>query len=410
MDHFNQVIGILNGRFPGQFECKSGNQGHAQGLEIRSMGRPGYAFIYEPRKSQSSEPTQLEPLLLALHETDEQGRSECRHSKSPDESVGHILPWAFPPEWTQPEPIDRAKEGRRLAALSSALKTRSRITCRLVDPDPSLRLLLSSEARQALDRDFAAVSTGRIKRAFPWDSAGRLELKTSVLLNSYATPVGNGRFVCLAAVGPDRRRDQQEIRVELQALFPVNQTHRWQDRPWMWQSVDKPTSESLGTIPGSQEAESLRLLDEGLIEDALAIYGVTLSDDLHKLLGGQRISPPACCARPDSSWTELLVSTLRQSAPWLLAGAPHLEKERIRSCTGIKPGARALDWKLAIFPGQSHLRKASLVLKVEKNGSNPRFVIEATASHARLADTSWKRPIEVDFARHGINTADRDAG
>jgi hypothetical protein len=32
-------------------------------------------------------------------------------------------------------------------------------------------------------------------------------------------------------------------------------------------------------------------------------------------------------------------------------------------------------------------------------------VIEATASNARLADTSWKRPIEVDFLRYGVQPA-----
>lgn len=40
----------------------------------------------------------------------------------------------------------------------------------------------------------------------------------------------------------------------------------------------------------------------------------------------------------------------------------------------------------------------------EVDGRNPRLVIEATASNARLPDTAWKRPIEVDFRRYGVNS------
>jgi hypothetical protein len=44
------------------------------------------------------------------------------------------------------------------------------------------------------------------------------------------------------------------------------------------------------------------------------------------------------------------------------------------------------------------------MLAAERDGRDPRFVIEATATNARLADTSWKRPIEVDFQRHGVQS------
>jgi hypothetical protein len=53
------------------------------------------------------------------------------------------------------------------------------------------------------------------------------------------------------------------------------------------------------------------------------------------------------------------------------------------------------------------------MLTLDRNGQNPRFEIEATATNARLADTSWKRPIEVDLLRYGIrldDSPDRDAG
>jgi hypothetical protein len=36
VDHFQQVVGHLNARFPGEFECKAGIRGRAQGLEVEA--------------------------------------------------------------------------------------------------------------------------------------------------------------------------------------------------------------------------------------------------------------------------------------------------------------------------------------------------------------------------------------
>jgi hypothetical protein len=121
-------------------------------------------------------------------------------------------------------------------------------------------------------------------------------------------------------------------------------------------------------------------------------------------LGGERIKPPACCAHPDQTWTDLLVSTLRQSAPWLLAGAALDEAERLRAWAAEKNSRprREPKLKLVIFPGQRHQRKASLVLTANEDGRQPCLVIETTASNARLADAAWKRPLEVDFLRYGV--------
>ena len=414
MNYFDQVIGILNGRFPGEFACKPANRGHARGLEIRRTGRDGFAFLYEPSSLYHPDPSRIDPYLLALHE-DDAGASESWNTTSPDECVERLLPWAFPREWTQPAAIDRAAEKSRLEVLAAGLAARGRTKAHVSDPDPALRQLLAPEGHEALERDLASLSPSRLKRHFPWDHLGRHALGAVVLLDVYPTakPVDGGRFVCLAASGPERRRDAQEIRVGLASLFPLNQTHRWMDRPWMWQAVEPPAAERAWLGDGAEQeraARSLLLLDEGKIEDALSLYGVTLSDDLHRLLGGQRIAPPACCAHADATWTDLLVETLRQSAPWLLHGAVPEEAARISRFTGKKPGKRAQSWKLAIFPGQHHSRKASLMLAADRDGRNPRFEIEATASNARLAETSWKRLLEVDLLRYGVHSPDRDAG
>ncbi|MHC5540726.1 hypothetical protein ACYOEI_21105, partial [Singulisphaera rosea] len=136
MNHFDQVIGILNGRFPGQFECRPGTQGRASGLEIRCVDRPGFAFLYEPSRLRTSDPTRSIDYLLALREADDGEKAECWSTFRPDDVVDRLLPWAFPQEWTLPGPIDRLKEKRRLETLSAGLEARGRLDVRAVDPDP----------------------------------------------------------------------------------------------------------------------------------------------------------------------------------------------------------------------------------------------------------------------------------
>ena len=417
MKEFARIIELLNARFPGVFSCRPGQHGRARGLEVRCAGRPGYAFVYEP--SQVS-------LLLALHERDEDTHPEVWNETGPEQVVRRVLPWAFSRRWTAPEPVNRKAEKRRLEKIAGGLSERGRVSCQIAEMDEKLMSLLTPEGQRTLEEDRKILSSRRLVRHFPWDSRGRLSLKTTVLLKPYemVKPPGRGRDVCLAVRGPERRQEEPRIRVELADLIVVNQTHRWESSPWLWTDVEVPHSELWGaethldpahggvvegrlpvdTSESRHAALSVQLLDEGRIEEALSLYQVTLSEDLHRILGGERISPPACCAHPDEIWTNSLVSTLRQSAPWLFPKAVRDEAERLANWADRKRGRHrgAPSLKLMIFPGQFHSRKASLMLIGDRDGENPRLVIEATASNARLHDTAWKRPIAVDFLRLGV--------
>jgi hypothetical protein len=155
MSYFDQVIGILNARFPGEFICKLGKQGKASGLEIRHARRDGYAFLYEP-SSPRRDGSRYDNYLLSLHDDDDTeddgtGRSEVWDTAAPEECVERLLPWAFPPEWTEPAAIDRAKEKQRLEALAAGLSTRGRIGVQVIDPDPD-RVKLLSPAREPSSR------------------------------------------------------------------------------------------------------------------------------------------------------------------------------------------------------------------------------------------------------------------
>ena len=327
MYDFDPIVKLLDTQFPGRFSCQPGKYGHANGLNVRCSGRGGHAFVYEPKENYRG-------YLLALHESEEDQNPEVWSARDAAEVIQRVEPWAFPPAWRLPERIAPAQERKRLQKIAKGLSARTAIECRISEPKSEFLNLLASQGRQAVDHDVGAVVADRVVRHFPWDAAGRLALKTVVLLDVYETlkPPRKDRDLCLVAVGPERR-NEQVVRIELADPIVVNQTHRWDRCPWLWTTADVPAGEMLGTkLAGAtgenqRAMESLERLDEGRIEEALALYEVRLSEDLHRLLGGERISPPACCAHPDAAWTKLLIDTLRQSAPWRLPEAVAVEAD-----------------------------------------------------------------------------------
>jgi hypothetical protein len=274
-----------------------------------------------------------------------------------------------------------------------------------------------------------------IRDGFPPDHRGALALKTTVLLASYQTtsPPGRDRKLSLAAVGPQRRSDPQEIRIKLEALIPVNQEYSWERQRWRWHAdsvhSDRATQwgapvpvEALaaGTLSPSQLMEkaqngsadasdkaalAILLQDEGRLIDALELYGIEVDRDLKRLCGGQKIYPPARCAYADEKWVQRLQDWMRACAPWLLTGATQCEAERIAGWVAEKKSRRPRHpvLKLLIFPGQHHSRKASLILtSTDREGKHARLEIQATASNERLQESAWKRPLEIDLARYQL--------
>ncbi|MEW6737465.1 MAG: hypothetical protein AB1489_39655 [Acidobacteriota bacterium] len=401
MHDFSDIVKLLDERFPGRFFCELGKKQQANGLYIKCSNNPGHVFVYESNQDGSR--------LLSIYNHADDPNPEVWNTNCAVDILIDIHRWAFPKPWTLPAPIDRKQEKKRLEKIAASLALRGALECQVNKLSEDLLGLLTEQGRKSLESNLQYLSPARIALNFPWDSMTRLALKTTVLLNTYTMikPPGKDRSICLAAIGPVRRQDEQIIRIELTDLIVVNQSHRWESCPWLWMTVNSPVSELCqeDTNPEDKRvAQSLDLLDEGRIEEALMLYGVTLSEDLHRLIGDERISPPACCAHADETWISQLVATLRQSAPWLLPKAVKNEAERLKRWADEKSGRKqgAPNLKLLIFPGQFHQRKASLMLRGDKNGDNPHFVIEATASNARLPDIAWKRPIKIDFLRYGI--------
>jgi hypothetical protein len=308
--------------------------------------------------------------------------------------------------WQPPAPIDPHRERERLQKIAQGMLNRQ-IECQFIAPSSYLLDRLTDRGRNDFDRDFRAVSTEQLIRNFPWDKNGRIAIKTAVLLKMYAKISNHGKEqdICLAAIAPDRRGDEQIIRVELTELRAINQTHNWEDAPWLWSDVETPVSEWLGTNrhPKNDENDramrSLALLDEGKIEEALGLYGVTLSNNLHQIIGGEWINIPYYSAPTDQNWTDLLVNTLRQSAPWKMPQAVINEERRLYLWASQKKSRQQFAplLKIAIFPYQHYSRKTCLMLEGDIDGNNPGLIVDDTGSNSRFHDTAWKRSIWVDF-------------
>jgi hypothetical protein len=315
--------------------------------------------------------------------------------------------------WKLPAPIDPVCERERLQRIAQGLSNRQ-FECQFTDPAPYLLNRLTARGRSDFDRDLNLVRMERIVRNFPWDKTGRIALKTAVVLNIYdktpdPNPHSKERDFCLAAIGPDRRSDEQIVKIELTDLYAINQNHRWENCPWLWTDIATPDTELLGTnrhlaTPENDRAmRSLSLLDEGKIEEAVGLYGITFSAVLHQILGGEIVeifknyySTP--------TWTDLLVDTLRQSAPWKLPQAVIDEAARLDIWTSQKKSrsSRYPFLKLAIFPNQNYAQKTCLFLTKNINDSHPRLIMQDSGNNDRSHHTAWKRSISVDFIRYGI--------
>ncbi len=274
-----------------------------------------------------------------------------------------VRDWAFERPWRAPCPTDPKDEKKRLQKIVEGLQSRSGVAV-VVDAKAGPGHSLTPEGEAALRGDLAGLLPDRIRDRFPPDKRRALALKTTVLLACYETtsPPGRDRKLCLAALGPQRRSDCQEIRVRLEALIPANQDHCWEQERWRWHAESADTDSDIqwgvpvpvealavGALSAAQLAEKVEtgradagdkaalailLQDEGRLVDALELYGVEIDGDLKRLCGGQKIYPPACCAYADEKWVQRFQDWMRGCA---LAARPS-DAARGRANCGLGGG------------------------------------------------------------------------
>ncbi|MEQ1504621.1 MAG: hypothetical protein ABMB14_20445 [Myxococcota bacterium] len=356
MELFAPLIAHLERVLPGVYRFAPASRGRADGLRIDRPGFDGHAFVYPPEPDGS--------LLVSLSDL-----GEVFQVPTIDEVAPVLQRWAFPATWTAPGPVDPAATRASLAALVAGLGQRAVA----VDVDPGVA---------------EAADPRRLTWNFPADPDGRLRLGAQVVL-AEPEPAKSlvARTVALVATGPERRRDPQRIHVGWRAMILANQDHRWADAPWLWTGAPVPPEER--DPPGPDGAAALAAFDAGELEAGLAVFGVTLSPELHAVLGGARIRPPACCAYVDARWTSRLVEVIRAAAPWALTAAVQGGGKKVP----VRP--------IAQFPGQRHARKASIAVTRGPDGL-ARLVIEVTAANARLPERAWRRPLAMELRRWGL--------
>ena len=287
------------------------------------------------------------------------------------------------------------------------------------------------------DLTLQGLSMERLSRNFPRDGTGSLSLGTSIVLDNLG-PRGR-RDQLLVAVGPQRRKDPQQIRMEQITGYCMNCDHDWSMRREWWttaESVDdslrwasyapelahhsalgspsqrsaleeKASAGSLSEL--ERQALIIHRLDAGAFEDALALAGVSCTEELSRMLDAEEFPLPV-----GSDWrfdtpkiaerrALALRQTLWESSPWTFGKAIEIHQQRAnerRSHKKFEP------LYLYIVPGQSTSKRArvSLVLKNDE----PHLTLLASGSNVRPWRWTWSRPASFEAKRWRLGLADRD--
>jgi hypothetical protein len=299
------------------------------------------------------------------------------------------------------------------------------------DVDPSSPpLALTAQAREALAEDLASISPELLALHMPWDDKGRLALGATALLTSYESDeLLGGKSAWLAALTPDRRRDAQVVRVSLRPIASSPYAFMWDSARWLWDRRAVLTPESVrwgvagldvgalgigdraariqnlsrrcasGTSLADRVAVCILLQDEGRLEEAFELFGITLGDDITRLIHGLPIS--GYLGTSLQSWTDFLRHQLRSAAPWLMPAV--LDAEVDRRATLRSEPRRPPCFRLFALPHQTSVAKRSVMFVARKmDGSEPALELETTGWDYRLPEPAWKRPLEIDLRRFGL--------
>jgi hypothetical protein len=288
---------------------------------------------------------------------------------------------------------------------------------------------LPTPEREALAADVANISPPRLAFHLPRDEKGRLELGATALLTSYDSDEAlGGKRAWLAALAPARRRDGQELRIALRPIARSPYAHTWDAARWLWDRRAEPAPEAerwgvagldVGALGldgratrlvdlerrggnGASDAERVALCillqDEGRLEEAFALFGISLSAEVTRLIHGSLI-PGYIPNLP--AWTAFLRRELRTAAPWLMPAVLMAEVSRRATLRSRPKGPPR--FRLCALPHQTSVAKVSVMLVARNiDGTEPGLQIENTGWDFRLPEPSWKRPLELDLRRFGL--------
>lgn len=376
---------------------------------------------------------------------------------SPDPRIiaDRVIEWAFPPPRQAVLPfspeerlaLERIAHGRRLR-FTDADRLRSQQLRRAGQLEAASQAVglhwaidrqeaaarLSPASLAALEADLRHLLPDRLIWHFPSQRDGRWALQQRVILAIYDSqePLSRFRKLALVAISPMRRREQQVIQLQLEAVIPENHLHHWEAARWFWDEraqnatrgerwgieglpLDLLQQDRLETLAylqqrhqagactsGERAALAILLQDEGRLDEALALFAVTIGPQLWKVIGSEKVYFHYCHYPKTSTWPEATQRILWQCAPWRLA--PGLQAAK----AGSEPWAAADRGKQAKLPtfrlhalrGQRDSRKVALQLAAtDRTLTQAEFELAQTGSNRRLPLVCWQRPLEIDFLR-----------
>jgi len=321
-----------------------------------------------------------------------------------EEAVAAIRGWLQEMRRANPTgPVDRSAE------LKATHRERQAWAARLLQRTPDYRSRSLDElcalCEVELPRDLAAVSAISelmnlspidLVWNFPRGKRGKIG-KAQVLLERLELRQNDKRRHTRWLTASSNAAGRILVRTQSFAFADEN-VHRWDDTRCLWDlragettpnerwHVDVRRFIADETDPARQ---SMRLIRQHAYDEAFAMAGVDLSDEVKRLASGRRLgfqqSEPA-------GWASALAVVLERCAPWLIGG-------RAADFVAGHYGTRFA--KIAALPGQGQIRRASVVLAVPKT-ARPRLEIRWTGTPHRLPEVLWARPPELDLMLLGV--------
>ena len=236
----------------------------------------------------------------------------------------------------------------------------------------------------------------RIAWFWPRRPTGRIDPKAVVLI----APLGP----------PDRRPGTREpwvgirageadggsllLKVDVEDVISENEDHRWVRARWRWDAAaaGSEARERWGADAASL-VPLLNALDGYRWDEVIARSGVTVADELRRLLDGR----DATYALRDltTAWAPRLAAGLAGVAWWRLAEATSLLRK-----------GRPL--RLFGLGGVTQQRKPGVFLGMRDG--RPSLELEFSASNERLPEPDWARPPDLDLVNGGLLDAARLPG
>ncbi len=298
---------------------------------------------------------------------------------------------------------------------------------------------LYRESLDTLRDDLAHISREKIARYFPREDDGRLPLKCDVLLAVYGCLACGGAALdastprlWLTASSPRRRRDRQVITLRLQPLVGRNQPYHWSQARELWDTradlvrdigAELPSFDNGGQLRSKllekhaageldfAERKTLTLLlqDVARFEEAFALWDLVFDGSLRAIIQGP--SDPMLRGRFDLAtgqhasvdlWKPALRRILWEAAPWRLAELVEDETQQ-RDRRSWQRHYVAPSLRLAYLPKRPGEAQRSLLLHMPyQKTDRAKLTLGRTRIDRVLPVTAWKRPVEIDLARLGL--------